>query len=76
MSQSGEVFCCLEIGYLLKASYKIDNVTPGVASGKAMPDIFGKADYKGMGIIAMMDGTGADEPIALFAEFITKAPVF
>jgi hypothetical protein len=60
---------------LLKASYKIDYVTTGVASGKAMPEIFGKVDHKGMGIIAVMDGTGADEPIALFSEFFTKAPV-
>ena len=65
----------MAIGYLLKASYKIDYIATGVASGKAMPEIFGKVDHKGMGIVAVMDGTGAEEPIALFFEFFGKAPV-
>ena len=66
MSQSSEVFCCLSIGYLLKASYKIDYVTPGVASGKAMPEIFGKADNKGIGVVATVHGARAKESVSAF----------
>lgn len=74
-SQSAEIVCCLAIGYFLQASHQIDDITAGVASGEAVPEIFRHANHEGMGVVAVMDGTGADEPIALFGECFGKAPV-
>jgi hypothetical protein len=75
MGQSGEIVCCLAVGYFLQVSHQIDDITAGVASGKTVPEIFRQADHKGVGVVAVMDGTGADEPIALFGELFDKAPV-
>jgi hypothetical protein len=75
MGQSGEIVCCLVVGYFLQASHQIDDITAGIASGKAVPEVFRQADHKGVRVVAAMDGTGANEPIALFSEFFGKASV-
>ena len=50
--------------FTIKATDEFDDITAGIASGKAVPDIFGKTDNKGVGIVAAMNWTGAEESIA------------
>ena len=52
--------------FTIKASDEFDDITAGIASGKAVPNIFGKADNKSVGVVAPMNGTRAEELIASF----------
>ena len=52
--------------FTIKASDEFDDITAGIASGKAVPNILGKADNKGAGVVAPMNGTRAEELIASF----------
>ena len=56
----------MPVVFTIKASDEFDDITSGIASGKAMPNIFGKADNKGVGVVATMNGTRAEELIPSF----------
>ena len=56
----------MSVVYTIKASDEFDDIAAGIASGEAVPDIFGKADHKGVGVVAPMNGTRAEELIASF----------
>ena len=56
----------MSVVFAIKASDEFDDIASGIASGKAVPNIFGKADNKGVGVVAPMNGTRAEELIASF----------
>ena len=56
----------MSVVFPIKASDEFDDIAAGIASGKAVPNIFGKADNKGVGVVAAMNGTGAAELITAF----------
>ena len=56
----------MTVVFTIKASDEFDDIAAGIASGKAVPNIFGKADHKGIGVVAPMDGTRAEELIGSF----------
>jgi hypothetical protein len=64
----------LPVVFTIKASDEFDDIAAGIASGKAVPNIFGKADNKGVGVVAAMNGTRAEELIASF--FKRAIPAF
>ena len=41
-----------------------DHVAATATTGEAVPEIFGAVDDEGLGVIAVVDGTGADEALA------------
>ena len=56
----------MSVVFTIKVSDEFDDITSGIASGKAVPNIFRKADNKGVGVVATMNGTRAEELIASF----------
>ena len=56
----------MSVVFTIKVLHEFDDITSGIASGKAVPNIFRKADNKGVGVIATMNGTRAEELIASF----------
>ena len=56
----------MSVVFTVEASDEFDDIAAGIASGKAVPNIFGKADNKGVGVVAAMNGTRAEEMIASF----------
>ena len=56
----------MSVVFTIKAADELDDITAGIASGKAVPNIFGKADNKGVGVVATMNGTRAAELITSF----------
>ena len=56
----------MSVVFTIEASDEFDDIAAGIASGKAMPNIFGKADNKGVGVVATMNGTRAEELIPSF----------
>ena len=56
----------MSVVFPIKASDEFDDIAAGIASGKAMPNVFGKADNKGVGVVATMNGTRAEELIPSF----------
>jgi hypothetical protein len=52
----------------VKASHQLDDITAGIALSKAAPDIFRKADDKGVGVIAAMHGARAKELVTAFSK--------
>ena len=56
----------MSVVFTIKVSDEFDDITSGIASGKAVPNIFRKADNKGVGVVATMNGTRAEELITSF----------
>ena len=56
----------MSVVFAIKVTDEVDDIAAGIASGKAVPNIFGKADNKGVGVVAAMNGTRAEELIASF----------
>ena len=56
----------MSVIFTIKASDEFDDIAAGIASGKAVPNILGKADHKGVGVVAPMNGTRAEELIPSF----------
>ncbi len=56
----------MSVVFTVEASDEFDDIAAGIASGKAVPNIFGKADHKGVGVVAPMNGTRAEELIPSF----------
>ena len=54
----------MSVVFTIEASDEVDDIAAGIASGKAVPDIFGKADHKGVGVVAAMNRTRAEELIS------------
>jgi hypothetical protein len=54
--------------------HEFDDITSGIASGKAVPNIFRKADNKGVGVVATMNGTRAAELITSFFKLCSSPP--
>ena len=49
----------MSVVFTIKAADEFDDITAGIASGKAVPDIFGKVDNKGVWVVTTMDGARA-----------------
>jgi len=73
VEQRGEVLSGLSIGFSVQSPHELNNVTPGIAFSKAIPEVFGKADHKGSWIVAAMHRTGAKKLIPSFFEVSTQA---
>ena len=56
----------MSVVFPIKASDEFDDIAAGIASGKAVPNVFGKADHKGVGVVAAMNRTRAEELIGSF----------
>lgn len=56
----------MSVVFTVEASDEFDDIAAGIASGKAVPNIFGKADHKGVGVVAAMNRTRAEELIGSF----------
>jgi len=66
IGQRCEVCSDLRVCFAVKSSHQIDEITAGIALGKAVPDIFRQTDDKGVGVISAMQGARAEELIAAF----------
>jgi hypothetical protein len=49
---------------VVHALHQRDHVAAPATPGKAVPEIFGAVDDEGLGVIAVVDGTGADQALA------------
>ena len=56
----------MSVVFTVEASDEFDDIAAGIASGKAVPEIFGKADNKGVWVVAPVNGTRAEELIGPF----------
>ncbi len=56
----------MSVVFAIKVLHQFDDIASGIASGKAVPNIFRKVDNKGVGVVATMNGTRAEELIPSF----------
>ena len=60
----------MSIVFTIKAADEFDDITAGIASGKAVPSIFGKVDNKGVGVVTTVYGARAKKLIpSLFKRY-------
>ncbi len=62
--EGGEVGGGLGKGGAIETLDKGDDVAAGVATGETMPEILGKGDDKGGGVVATMKRTGSNETVS------------
>jgi hypothetical protein len=55
---------------VVEATNKLDDIATGLTSREAVPEVFRDADHEGGGVVAAVDGAGADESIAAFFEVV------
>jgi hypothetical protein len=50
---------------VVHAPHQLDHIAATAAAGKAIPKILGQIDDEGLGVIAVVHGTRADEALAV-----------
>ena len=73
MGQGVELLGSVSIGFAVQSQHKVDDIASGIAFGKAIPEVFGKADHKGSWVVAAMHGAGAKKLIPSFFEVRAQA---
>ena len=58
------------VAQAVEATNKIDDIATGLASRETVPEVFRDGDHEGGGVVAAVDGAGADESIAAFFEVV------
>ena len=66
----GEARSRFSVAQVVEATNKIDDIATGLASREAVPEVFRDGDHEGRGVVAAVNGAGADESIAAFLEVV------